>query len=459
LKKSVEKLQPVFVDYDKDIQKLKMNRNVEVLYTPNTENDLFSLYYLSDVGSNNDPRLGVAIEYLQYLGTEQMTSEDFKKEFYKLGCDFRVHAEEDQTYVSLTGLKENMEKSVQLFEKLLADPKADDEALKKMIDGMFKKRDDIKKDKWAIMFDGMMNYGLYGPKSPFTNVLSNKDLRDVKSDELIAIIRDFSKTEHRILYYGPESTEKLVAMLNQNHVLPEHLKPAPKAVEFKMQDVTKSGVYWADYDMVQEEILFLTKGDDFDKGRIPISRMFNEYFGGNMSGPVFQELRESQGLAYSAWAYYGNASKPTGNDLFYAYIGTQADKQPEAMKAMQKLLTDFPRSESGFDVAKKAILNQIESERITKADILFNYESARKRGLTYDIRKDIYDQTQNFTMDDVAKFQGQYIRGKNYNVVLIGDKDKINFKELKPYGKVQELTLDEIFGYEKVQKIDVESPK
>lgn len=457
LKNKVEKLQPVFVDYDKDIQRLKMNKDIEVLYTPNTENELFSLYYLSDVGTNNDPKLKIAVEYLQYIGTEEMSAEDFKKEFYKLGCTFGVYGADDQTYLILRGLTENMEKAVQLFEKLLANPKADEEALKKMVDGIFKKREDIKKDKSAIMFQGLMNYALYGPASPFTNVLSNKELREVKAEELTDIIANFSTIEHRVLYYGPEKSERLVTMLNQYHALPEQLKPVPPAIEYNMEDVTRPNVYWTNYDMVQEEIMFLTKGDLFDKERIPMSRMFNEYFGGKMSSPVFQQLREAQGLAYAAFAYYGTPQKPTQHDFFYAYIGTQADKQPEAMKEMQKLLTNFPRSESGFEVARNAILNQIESERITKANILFSYDLARKRGITYDLRKDMYEKTQQFTLNDIAKFQQDYINGKKFNIVLIGSKDKINFKALQPYGTVQELTLDEIFGYEKVQKINLEA--
>lgn len=456
-KNKVDKLQPVFLDYDKDIRKLKMNKEVEVLYTPNTENQLFSLYYLSDVGSNNDPTTSVAVEYLQYLGTDEMSAEDVKKEFYKLGCSYGVHAARDQTYIYLEGLSENMDKSIALFEKLLANPKADEEALTKMIDGIFKKREDSKKDKWAIMFSGLINYGLYGAQSPFTNVLSNKDLRALKPENLIPIIKDFTKTQHRVLYYGPKPEQELLATLNQYHVLPETLKPVPTAIEFKMQEVKEPAVYWANYDMVQEEIMFLAKGNEFDKSRIPISRMFNEYFGGNMSSPVFQELREAQGLAYAAFAYYGTAEKPTDNDMFYAYIGTQADKQPESMKAMLGLLKDFPKSQNGFEVARNSILNQIESERITKSNILFNYETAKRKGLTYDIRKDIYNEVQKFTLDDVAKFQQDYLKGKNFNVVLIGNKDKINFKELKQYGKVKELTLDEIFGYEKVQKIDIET--
>ena len=88
--------------------------------------------------------------------------------------------------------------------------------------------------------------------------------------------------------------------------------------------------------------------------------------------------------------------------------------------------------------------------------ILFSYDLALQRGLDYDIRKEVYEQTQKFTLDDIAKFQQQYIKNKKFNVVLIGDKDKINFKELKSYGDVQEITLDELFGYEKVQKIELE---
>ena len=247
----------------------------------------------------------MAVEYLQYLGTDEMSAEDVKKEFYRLGSNFGVFAAEDQTYVYLSGLSENMDKSLQLFENLLDNARPDDAALKKMIDGIFKKREDIKKDKNAIIFQGLINYGLYGAKSPFTNVLSNKDLREVKADDLVAMIRDFNSTEHRVLYYGPTQEQELISALNQYHTLPDKLKLGPPAVEFKMQDVKSPSVYWTNYDMVQEEIMFLSKGESFDKNRIPMSYMFNEYFGGSMSSPVFQELREAQGLAYAAFAYYG----------------------------------------------------------------------------------------------------------------------------------------------------------
>ena len=253
LANKIDKIQPVFLDYTKDVKKLKMNKDVDVLYTKNAENDLFTLYYLSDVGTNNNPKMKEAVEYLEYLGTGDMTAEDVKKEFYKIGCSFGVFAAEDQTYVYLNGLTENMNKSIQLFEKLLAEPKPDDEAVKKMIDGIFKKRDDIKKDKSAILWEGLMNYGMYGAKSPFTNVLTNKELGEVKSNELVDIIKGFTKTQHSVLYFGPKSETDLIASLNANHILPEKLLPTPVPVEFATLDMDMPAAYWANYDMVQAE--------------------------------------------------------------------------------------------------------------------------------------------------------------------------------------------------------------
>ena len=44
------------------------------------------------------------------------------------------------------------------------------------------------------------------------------------------------------------------------------------------------------------------------------------------------------------------------------------------------------------------------------------------------------------------KFQEENIRNARFNTVLIGNREKINFNDLKKYGEVQELTLDELFG-------------
>jgi predicted Zn-dependent peptidase len=147
--------------------------------------------------------------------------------------------------------------------------------------------------------------------------------------------------------------------------------------------------------------------------------------------------------------------KKNRSNYLISYIGTQADKQPEAMKAMLNLLNNMPESEAAFNISKEAILSQIESERITKSAVLWSYESAKDLGLDYDIRKDVYEKVKNMDFQDLKAFDEKYIKGKPFVTVLIGSRDKIDFDDLKKYGEVKELSLSEIFGYDEIVELSV----
>ncbi|WP_162428692.1 M16 family metallopeptidase [Pontibacter pudoricolor] len=441
--KEVAPLQPVFIDYKKDITESKLKQNIPLLYTKNKDNGLFQLYYILDMGTNNDPKLGMAVNYLKYLGTDKYTAEELQKEFYKLGTSFDVFSSGDQVYVSLTGLDENFEKGLNLFESVLANAKPDQKALNDMVAGMLKARDDAKKNKGVILQQAMMNYAKYGPKNPFNTVLSEKELKAVKPQELVNIIKSIPTYEHRVLYYGPRETDKLTVALNAGHNVPATLKPVPAEKVFKEIDFTQPTVYWADYNMVQAEMIFLSKSVPYSKDIIPVVRLYNEYMG----GIVFQDLRESKALAYSTYSSYSTAAKKDRANYLVSYIGAQADKLSEAMAGMQALLTDMPLADANFQNAQAALRNSISTERITKSDILFNYERAKKLGLTYDIRQDVYQSANTMTFDQMKEFQQKYVRAQPQAILVIGSKDKLNFKELEKYGKVKQLTLKELFGY------------
>ncbi|AIZ65020.1 peptidase M16 [Hymenobacter sp. DG25B] len=476
---SSPELQPVFLDYKKDIQELKLASGVPVFYTRNTENNLFDLYYVLDMGTNNDPRLGLAADYLQYLGTDKYSAAQLQQEFYKLGCSFGVQSGQDRVYVSLSGLDDNFEPALQLFESLLANPKPDVAALKNMVDGVLKARQDAKLNKQVILSQAMVNFAKYGPKNPFTSQLTEKQLRALKPEQLTALIKRIPTYQHRVLYYGPRvvidadelpvkvkdpitgkdtnvvkqpitasgPSRGLSTVLNQLHKTPATLTPVPANNDFAEQPMKDRKVYWVDYNMVQAEILFLTKGDAYDKNIVPTVSLYNEYFGGSMGSIVFQELRESKALAYSASSRYANADKLGRSNYILSYIGTQSDKLPEAMAGMQTLLNDMPVAEANLQIAKNAIRNSIATERITKSDILFSYERAKRLGLDYDLRRDVYEKTYNMSFDDLKKFQEAKVKGQNQSILVIGSKERLNFPELAKYGKVQQLTLKEIFGY------------
>ena len=440
-------LQPVFVDYKKDIQATEIKPGLPLYYTHNAENGLFNLYYILDVGTNNDPRWGLAADYLQYLGTGKYSAAQLQQEFYKLGCSFNVSSGADRIFVTLNGLDSNLEPALKLFEQLLNAPKPDAAALKNMVAGTLKSRQDAKLSKQVILNAAMVNYVKYGAKNTFTNILSEKELKALKPEQLTALIQKLPTYQHRVLYYGPRPQDGTIAVLKTGHRTPAKLTPAPDAKDFAEQPLKDKKVYWVDYNMVQAEILFLTKGDLYSKDLVPTVALYNEYFGGGMGSIVFQDLRESKALAYSAYSGYANADKLGRSNYNLSYIGTQSDKLPEAMAGMEALLTDMPVAEANLEIAKNAIRNSISTERITKGNVLLSYERARRLGLDYDLRRDVYASTQKMTFSELNKFQNTKIKGQNQVILVIGSKDRLNFKELAKYGTVQQLTLKEIFGY------------
>ncbi|MBK9481815.1 MAG: insulinase family protein [Bacteroidetes bacterium] len=442
-------IKPIFINYKTDIERssLKNNNNTaEVLSVKNTTNSLFSQYYYIEVGSLHNKLIPIAMEYLQYLGTDKYSADDISKKFYTLACDFGVNAGNDESYVYLNGLQENFDEADVLFEHLLNNCKANETALKDMIAGMKKKRADQKLNKNYIS-SGLIAYAKYGEKNPFNNELSNNELDQINANTLIDILHSITKYKHKVLYYGPLSATAFVSKKNNTHTLPATYTAAPPLQPYTFTTQQSAQVLFADYDMVQTEIQWFRNGETYAPEKVPVIKMFNEYFGGNMSGIVFQDIRESKALAYSTFAAYGNPQKKEEPFFMTAYVGCQADKMMESILAMQSLLTQLPSSEKLFSNAKSGIKNTIATTRILKTGILFSYLNAQKKGIDYDMNEKIYLGIDRLTYNDINEFFKQQIAHKPYVLTVVGKDDAVNWEELKKYGPVKKLSLEQIFGY------------
>ncbi|KXK43739.1 MAG: putative Zn-dependent peptidase [Bacteroidetes bacterium OLB11] len=293
----------------------------------------------------------------------------------------------------------------------------------------------------------MRYYAQYGERNPFNNELSNDELDQIQSSELVDILHSIINFKHKILYYGPEESESLTKKLNKSHTLPYNFKAIPEIKRYTFNKVQNNEVLFTDYDMVQSEIQWFRNGDDYNPNQVPIISIFNEYFGGNMSGIVFQDIRESKALAYSTYASFGSPQRK--NEPFYtiAYVGCQADKMKESIAAMQNLLNDLPKSEKLFNNSKAGLKNVISTSRTTKTSLLFSYLNALKKGIQYDMNEKTYKELDHFTFEDIQKFHSQNIAKKPYTLTVLGKDDKMNWDELKKYGTIKKLSLEDIFGY------------
>jgi predicted Zn-dependent peptidase len=441
------RIDPVFVDYDEAITKDAFDNGVEFYNIKNENNDLFSLYYILDMGTDHDQLLPLAVEYLPYLGTSDMTAEELRKELFKLGLSFDVFSSRDRSYVVLSGLNESLEEGVKLFEKVLANVEPDEQALNDMIEGILKERQDAMKSKGQILFNAMAQYAQYGPDNPLKNILSEEELKNIKPEELVNRLKEITSYKHKMFYYGPQDHKEAMAVIDKYHQVPAELKDYPEPKKFEELALDENKVYFVDYDMVQSELLMTAKGPQFDASLAPEVNLFNQYFGSGLSSIVFQEIRESKALAYSAYSYFTMPSEKDDSHYVRAYIGAQVDKLPEATNAMMTLMNDMPRADLQFESARDAAMKQIETNRTSRASIFWSYLTAQERGLDYNLDEKVYEKLQTMKFEDLQAFFDNQIKGKPYTFSVIGNKELVDQEVLEDLGTLEELTLEELFGY------------
>ncbi|MCK5029117.1 MAG: insulinase family protein [Bacteroidales bacterium] len=443
----IEDIKPQFLDFENDIEKEELAEGIEYFYTHNPKNNYANVSYIIEMGKNHSKTLPLAVNYLKYIGTDRYSFEELSKEFYKIGIRFRVSTGDERSVISIYGLDENIDKGIELLEHVLSNAKADKESYDKYVEGILKNRSDAKLDKGKILWRGMYNYAKYGAKSAFTNVFSEDELINLDPNVLTAEIKNVLNFKHRILYYGPRENEEFKIVFLAKHDVNKKFEDIQEPVYYAELDNIKTEVYFCNYDMVQAQIILLSKDSKFDAAKLSDIKMFNEYYGGSMGSIVFQEMREARGLAYTAFASYSTPNKLYKSNYIFGFIGTQPDKIDIALNKFDDLLNNMPKSEKAFNGSKEAIIKKINSERIIKDQIVRTYLRNKDLGIETDYRKEIYDHVNDYTLEELSEFFNETIKGKKYNILVLGNKDKIDFNMLSKYGKIQELTLEEVFNY------------
>ena len=441
----VTPIEPVYVDYDKDMSIFDVN-GLEVLYAQNELNDITSVTYSYNKGAAQDPALNLAFNYLSYLGTPTRSAEEIAQQMYQLACNFHMGSGSTSTSISVNGLAENMPQAMEIVEDLAYNAIPDEAILANLKADMFKSRRDAKLSQ-SSCFSALQAYVLYGPEYIQKTTMSDKQIQALTSEELLAKVRDILGCQHEIRYYGPASETEAAELIKANHKIAEDLKPLQKQY-IKYQTVDQSKVYLAPYDAKQiRYIQYSNRGEKLDLAADPYLTLYNEYFGGGMNAIVFQEMREARGLAYSSSARLYMPSFKDDSYMYYAFIATQNDKMKTAIEAFDEIINDMPESENAFNIAKEALVSRIRTERISGRGVLSSYINDRELGITEPRSKQIFEVAQTLTFDDVKATQQKWVKDRTYAYGILGDLKDLDTAYLQTLGPVQVLTLEEIFGY------------
>ena len=438
--KSTE-IMPDFIDYKKTILTDEIEGK-KVSFVENKYNNIAQTHFIFPFGGDHDKELGLATQVLQYLGTPDFTPEKLHQEFYKLGISNDFRTAPDQLIISLSGLEENMPQGIQLLKNWLQNAKPDQDVYEENVKTILESREVAKKDKGRIM-TALSNYAKFGKESRFTDVVSEERLHQLKSEEMTQKIQDLLFMPYQIFFYGNDFNNF------KSYVKPFIEKETVKISDKKIysEPAAEGKVFFTNYDMVQTEMSKVAKGKNVNLKNFGKVNVFNEYFGRGLSSIVFQEIRESKSLAYSAYVSYIANAELNHPDYVTTYIGTQANKLAIAVEAMDELMENLPQIPAQFENAKNAALKQIQAGRVNRTNIFFNQLNLKKLGIDYDLRKDIYQEIKKMSLADLTSFYNDNLKPLKYNTAIIGKKENLDLIAMKKMGKFYEVSLEEIFGY------------
>jgi predicted Zn-dependent peptidase len=447
LEKQTPSLVPVFADFKGSIKTKSLSNGIKFDYVKNKNNGLFRIDFIFEMGKLANLDLGIAMDFLTYLGTDKYSSQEIKKEFFRLGLNFETYCHTERAYLSLMGLDESLEEGLELLEHILQNAIPNQEALDNVIEDILVKRENDKQERGVILRDGLLNYAKYGPTSPFTWRHSVDELKALKAEDLTALVRSLTGIDHRLYYYGPREQEEASTIVERLHHTPEVIKPCPENRSFAVAD-TSEVVYFLDFPIVQTDIMLVSKGTaHFNLEEYLMRELYNEYFGYGLSSIVFQEIRESKALAYSTYAYYGSPKKKDRPHYLSAYVGTQPDKIKDAIPAMKEIIENMPIVEVQIEHARHSIQKRLESDRIAPSRMYWEYRSVKDLGYDRDLYEDIYEKMKTVTKEDLMAFHSKFIKGRDYSLLVLGDKKQVDLEYLATFGEVKELTMKDVFGY------------
>lgn len=443
----VPDIQPQFLDFKKDLTVTKTSKKLPLIYKQNTQDDLFNLTFRYEFGDEDDIRYSYAAQYLNYIGTDKKSVSAIKQAFYKLACNYSIVQGSKTLQINLNGLNENLPAALNLMEEIMHHAKADKNSWNQFIDLIEKMQTDAKANQKSN-FSYLWAYSTYGAYNPTRNAIKTVDLRKMDPQELVNLLGGLNNMEHTVTYYGPYSEKQLNAMLAKEHKTAKKLAAVPEGKEYKMEEIKQNEIYIAPYEAKNIYLRYYqNEGKKSSVNDEALVSLFNEYFGGGMNAIVFQELRETRGLAYNAWASYLTPTRKDEKDYFVKHIISQTDKMMDCIHVFDEITNNLPQNEASFNLAKQSLMKSIQSRRITKDGVINAYLNAKLMGIDYDATKLYYEQIPSLTLQDVTNFEKQNIVGKPHRIIILGDEKNLDMKSLEKIAPIKRLSQEEIFGY------------
>jgi len=438
------KIEPRFIEAGRDYQEFEAQNGTVILTATNDINDLFSMSIHIPFGTDASPELAIGDRLLAKAGTSKFSGEQLAMEWYKLGSSAALSVGRTESIITLSGIDDNFDVSLDLLLDWVQNPSVADDALGKMKTILKTSRANEQKNPQSV-FRALLIYNRHGEHSSFLNRMPMAEIEKRSADQLLAPVKDLLNYPRSIHYTGPRSAGQVLSAFGARGMYSDKLKAAPKRDVIPFTKTDKTRIYLLDQDNAQALIRIEMADGKYNSDNTLPASLYREYFGGGMSSVVFQQLREARSLAYSAWSWYFEPPYPDEENIVAGFIGTQADKTCDALEAFLDLFENLPVSEDALGETLKSMESELRTDPVGFRGILSSVKGWKRLGMDQDPRRARFGELLDMGVEDLTAFHAEHIKGNPKLISIVGKKSEIDLERLGKIGEIIEIKTDKIF--------------
>jgi predicted Zn-dependent peptidase len=439
------RLQHKYIDFEKDIEKIAPTEGMNVYCVKNPANNVFKLNVDYKVGHHTIPSLEYAVQAMNLAYPKGSKLDDFKAAIAASGCTYTIFGNESYTNIEVVGFDEKFNEALDLIGLLLENPELEQSKLGILYEGAKTERK-MERSEPENVISALISYMKYGQLSEYIDRPGLKEIKSYQADQMTAAFQSIQDYGVNIHYSGNLNPQEIAASCKKVFKT-SGSKSVETPVVMDMNQYAENTVYFVDKKKAtQSNIYFFANGSAYNPDQQAVMDAFNLYFGGDFSGLVLQEIRESRSMAYSAGAKYVDPYLKGKESYFTGKIGTQADKTIEAITIFDSLVRHMPAKPERTKMIQQYLSNSALSKRPHFRDLSGQITGWQNQGYETDpafVKQKAYE---NLIFDDIRQFYAGNIAEKPMVICIVGDKKRINTKELEKFGKVVFVKEKELFG-------------
>lgn len=436
-----------YVDFDKDVVKTPLAGGNRLYSTTNPLNDNFSMIINFHKGTMQDKLLDAAADYVGELGTDSLDVKALGSAMQALGAKLQIVADEQSTVMVLHGEDSRLEPTLDLVNHFLEHMKADKEKLDDVKDAAGPSEKSFW-DESEEVFAALASKVMHGDRSSYLTRLTAKEIKKTRPEQLIASFKQLYDCRCDVSYTGTRDGAQVAQAIKER--LPQLAGAQENAMlEKPLQVPQQRTVYVFDMPSSRQTIVgaYLPLADvtsDRDRARL---QMWGEYFGGDMSSVLFQEVREFRSMAYAAQgvAMTPQLARSTTPSGYMALVATQADKTMQVIGLLDTLINEMPVNKGNMPLAKLNLVNEINNSYPTFRGMPLIVSLSERIGYTRDSNSVLGEQLPTLGDEEILKFYQERIQGKPYQLMIVGNVKKLDLKALARYGTIVKVKKDDIY--------------